>query len=216
MTKPALVCFDFDGTLADTWPVFRDVFEIVAARFALRAPTDAEVAQLRAMRTRAVMAWLGVSPVQLPAILRVARAQMAERATDIALVPGMAALLEALHARGVSVAVVSSNGEALVRQVLGPRLAAKVAAYRCGVGVFGKASRLRGVCRALRVSAAQSAFVGDEPRDVEAAQAAGLRMLAVGWGYAAPSALEGADGFCETVDALGAALGVTPSMGARN
>jgi phosphoglycolate phosphatase len=68
----------------------------------------------------------------------------------------------------------------------------------------------------MRVPAAQAVFVGDETRDVEAARTAGLRMLAVGWGYAASTALEGADGFCETVEALGAALGMTPSMGARN
>jgi phosphoglycolate phosphatase len=206
--SPALVCFDFDGTLADSWPIAREVFDLVVARFGLRAPDDAELAMLRTLGTREQLAWLGVSALTLPRLLRFARAELAERRAAMSLVAGMEGVLDALHARGVPVAIVSSNSERTVRAVLGTTRAARLAAYRCGVGLFGKAPRLRGVCRALGVPVAQAALVGDEPRDVDAARAAGMTMVAVGWGYAAPSTLVGADHNCGSVRELAAVLGV--------
>jgi phosphoglycolate phosphatase len=209
MTPPSLVCFDFDGTLVDSWPVAREVFDQVVVRFGLRAPSDEELAMLRTLGTRAQLAWLGVSPLLLPRVLRYARAQLAERSDAMALVDGMDALLDVLHERGVPIAVVSSNGERTVRRVLGAARSSQMAAFRCGVGLFGKASRLRGVCRAVGVPPVQAAFVGDEARDIHAARETGLVSVAVGWGYADVRTLSEADHLCETVAALARALGVS-------
>jgi len=197
-----LAIFDFDGTLADTFPVFRDVFDTVIERFALRRPTADEVEWLRRQPTADILRWLGVPMWQLPAIMRFARTRMQARASEITLFPGIAPLLAELAAAETRIAVVSSNAERTVRTVLGPTLMAQVSALRCGVGLLGKASRLRGVMRRERVDAAEVVFVGDEERDVTAARGAGVRAIAVAWGYADPSALAHADVVCDRVETL--------------
>ena len=199
--------FDFDGTLANTLPVFHDVFDTVIDRHALRRPNAAEVDWLRTQPTVEVLRWLGVSPWQLPAILRFARQRKQARAAEITLFPGIPALLAALADSDIRMAVVSSNAERTVRTVLGPALLAHMNALRCGVGLLGKASRLRGVLRELGVAPASAMFVGDEERDVAAARGAGVRAIAVTWGYAAATALAQADVVCEDVDSLTRALG---------
>lgn len=198
--------FDFDGTLANTLPVFQDVFDTVIDRHALRRPNAAEVDWLRTQPTVEVLRWLGVSPWQLPAILRFARLRMQARAAEITLFPGIAALLAALADSGIRTAVVSSNAERTVRTVLGPALLANVNALRCGVGLLGKASRLRGVMRELGATPAVTMFVGDEERDVAAARDAKVRAIAVTWGYAAAHALAQADALCDDLDSLTRAL----------
>jgi phosphoglycolate phosphatase len=197
-----LAIFDFDGTLADTFPVFRDVFDTVIDRYALRRPTADEVLWLRTQPTADILRWLGVPMWQLPAIMRFARTRMQARASEITLFPGVAALLSQLAAADTRIAVVSSNAERTIRTVLGPTLIAEVCALRCGVGLFGKASRLRGVMRRARVDAADAVFVGDEERDIAAARDAGVRAIAVTWGYAEASALSHADAVCDSVDVL--------------
>jgi phosphoglycolate phosphatase len=206
---PRLVAFDFDGTLVDSFPVFRTVFAEVAERFGLRRPAAAEAEALRGLPTRELLRRLDVPLARLPAILRDAQARMAHRAHAVAVVPGVPALLASLASRGVAVAVLSSNGEGLVRQVLGASLVAHVTAFRCGTALFGKAPRLRALVRRFRATGA-AVFVGDEERDIAAARAAGVRALAVTWGYATPAALGDADAICENVASLAGALGLRP------
>jgi phosphoglycolate phosphatase len=197
-----LAIFDFDGTLADTFPVFRDVFETVIDRYTLRRPTAEEVQWLRTQPTADILRWLGVPMWQLPAIMRFARTRMQARASEITLFPGVAALLSQLSAADTRIAVVSSNAERTIRTVLGPTLMAEVCALRCGVGLLGKASRLRGVMRREGVDASEVVFVGDEERDIAAARSAGVRAIAVTWGYAEASALSHADAVCGEVETL--------------
>ena len=99
-------------------------------------------------------------------------------------------MLRRLSARGVKVAIVSSNSEAVVRRVLGPELAGLVAHYGCGASIFGKAAKFRQVIRAAGVADADVLSVGDEVRDIEAARKVRLAAGAVTWGYATPEILQ--------------------------
>ena len=70
--------------------------------------------------------------------------------------------------------------------------AALIDDFDCGASMFGKAGHLRRVVRRSGVPATQVLCVGDEVRDIEAAAAAGLDIVAVSWGYALPAALAAA------------------------
>jgi len=201
-----LVMFDFDGTLANTFPIFRELCVEITERFGLRRIASHEVDTLRGLDTSAILSSLGVSRWQLPAIMKHARARMNEQADLIPLFHGIPALLHELANADVRLAVVSSNQESTVRTVLGSELSARVHSFACGVGLFGKASNVRGVVRDLGVAYAPSAMVGDEGRDIDAARKAGVTPIAVSWGYATATALQGADVHCETVDELRHAL----------
>ena len=95
----------------------------------------------------------------------------------------------ALKAKGIQVALVSSNTEANARAVLGPDPAGLVDHYGCGAGIFGKAPRFRQVIRRAGVGRAQVIPIGDETRDIEAAMEAGVASGAVAWGHARPELL---------------------------
>jgi phosphoglycolate phosphatase-like HAD superfamily hydrolase len=47
----------------------------------------------------------------------------------------------------------------------------------------GKARILRRICRRGAYESARTVYVGDETRDIEAAHHAGLKSVAVAWGY---------------------------------
>ena len=126
----------------------------------------------------------------------------AAKAEAFPLFEGIPEMLTELAAQGVPMAVVSSNAEVNVRRALGPELSAQVSAWSCGAGMFGKAKHFRDVLRKMRVPPQRALGVGDEIRDVEAAQEVGLKTAAVAWGFAMKPALEaaGPDYFFETVD----------------
>jgi phosphoglycolate phosphatase len=114
---------------------------------------------------------------------------MAQNISRIQLFGGMREFLRAAAAKGVQLAIVSSNSEENVRMVLGED-AALIRHYECGVALLGKRRRLRHVLRCSGVEPDKVLCLGDEVRDIDAAHGAGLAFGAVAWGYAAPEALQ--------------------------
>jgi phosphoglycolate phosphatase len=183
-----LLIFDFDGTLANSFPWFLGCINEAAARFRFRPIAPEEVDPLRSLGARQLMRHLRVSPWKLPLVARWMRRRMAAELGVVPLFGGVRALLEELDRRGVRLAVVSSNSAATVRRALGPH-ATLLGQVEGGASLFGKARRLRKVVRASGVRAEEVLCVGDEIRDAEAARRAGLAFGAVGWGYTHPDAL---------------------------
>ena len=186
-----LAIFDFDGTLADSLPWFRASFQDMITRFDLAPVRDDEVEGLRGMSAREIMARLNVSMWQLPAIVSDMRKRKLAAANEISLFKGIPAMLTDLQRRGIKTAIVSSDSEASVRQVLGPS-AALIARFDCGASLFGKHHKFKRVAKQLGTRPSEVLCIGDELRDIDAAKAAGMDSAAVAWGYALPAALQAA------------------------
>lgn len=184
-----LVIFDFDGTLADSAGWFRAVFNEVARQHGFREVDAGELEALRHLSTRAILRALGVPLWKIPLIANTMRRMAARDAGQIAPFTGASALLEALSERGMALGLVTSNTEANVRRILGPETSRHIRWRSCGVSLFGKAARFRALARASGTGPERVLAIGDEVRDIEAAQKAGIAAGAVSWGYAAPAAL---------------------------
>jgi len=190
MTIPYdLAIFDLDGTLLDSFPWFLDIVNAVADRHRFRRIEPDQVETLRGKDTREIIKFLGVSAWRIPAIARDMQRLKAMHLNDIALFPGVDAMLRALQARGVTLAMVSSDNEPNVRRALGSANAALISHYACGASLFGKAAKFKQVIKACGAPAARTICIGDEVRDVDAALKAGLAFGAVTWGYATEAAL---------------------------
>jgi phosphoglycolate phosphatase len=184
-----LTIFDFDGTLADSFPFFLSVFNTIADQHGFRRIDTSKAGQFRHYGTREMMAHVGMPAWKLPLASRTFMAMMKESAHAIALFDGIADALRHLAAHGVQLAVVSSNAEHNVRQVLGPELAGLIGQFECGMSIFGKASRIRSVLKTCGVAAREAIYVGDQGTDAEASRKAGVAFGAVHWGYATIEAL---------------------------
>jgi phosphoglycolate phosphatase len=184
-----LAIFDFDGTLADSFPFFLSVFNTIADRHAFRRIDVARAGALRHLGVRQMMDHVGMPAWKLPLASKTFMAMMQDSAHAISLFDGVADALRHLHEHGVQLTVVSSNSEHNVRAVLGPELAALVARFDCGMSVFGKASRIRAVLKACGVAPVDALYIGDQATDAEAARKAGVAFGAVHWGYATIEAL---------------------------
>jgi phosphoglycolate phosphatase len=184
-----LAIFDFDGTLADSFPFFISVFNQIADQHGFRRVDAAEAQDLRHHDTRAIMRHVGMPAWKLPLASRSFIGLMRDNAARIPLFEGVREALHTLDREGVRLAIVSSNSEQNVRLVLGPQLGALFGHYECGMSVFGKAGRIRKVVQRAAVPAAHALYVGDQALDAEAARKAGVAFGAVSWGYAPIEAL---------------------------
>ncbi len=183
-----LVIFDFDGTLADSFPWFLDVFDAVAERFDFRKLDRSNIEALRHLDARELMRLHGVPPWKVPMIAAHARTLQSRDLHRIPMFDGMAGVLEHLAVQGVQTAVVTSNARGNVETVLGAS-AGHIRHYACGASMFGKVAKFRTVMKAAGVKPEETLAIGDEVRDIDAAGACGMVAGAVVWGYSAPARL---------------------------
>jgi phosphoglycolate phosphatase len=184
-----LAIFDFDGTLADSFPFFLSVFNTIADRHGFAASTSHAPASCATYGVRQMMEHVGMPAWKLPLGVEDLHGDDAgQRPRHFACSTASPDALRHLHARGVLLTVVSSNAEHNVRTVLG-RSWRRWWRVRLRHVVFGKASRIRAVLKALRRGAGDALYIGDQATDAEAARKAGVAFGAVHWGYATIEAL---------------------------
>jgi phosphoglycolate phosphatase len=190
MPRYRLAMFDFDGTLADSFGWFATALREVTPRYRLTPLDDAQLQALRGLDARAIMQRLGLRWWKLPLLTREMRRRMRDDIAGIAPFDGVDTLLSSLKARGVAIAIVTSNSPGNVRAVLGDRAMSHVDALEGDVSIFGKQARLAKTLKRFACAPRDAVYVGDEIRDAQAAAALGMDFLGVGWGYTRPEALQ--------------------------
>lgn len=187
------VLFDLDGTLLDTAP------DMIAALNALRAEHALAPADYAAARSQVSNGAAGLLKLGFAHLDEVAREALRARfldqyAANLAVgttpFPGMLDVLAALEAVGLPWGVVTNKPAFLTE----PLLDALGLAARCAVTVSGdtleqrkpRPEPLLHAARSVGVSSAQTMYVGDAPRDIEAGRSAGMVTVAVSYGYHGP------------------------------
>jgi phosphoglycolate phosphatase len=187
-----LAIFDFDGTLADSFPFFLSVHNTIADRHGFRRIEPHEVPELRHRSPREIMKRAGLPLWKLPVVAQSFTTAMRERADEIPLFAGVDAALAVLQERGVTLALVTSNAIENVRHILGATALARFAHLECGASIFGKAALIKRTIKRIGIEPRETIYVGDQVADAEAAREARVAFGAVAWGYASIESLTAA------------------------
>ena len=200
----AALLFDLDGTLIDSAPDLAGAANDLRAQHGL-PPMPYE--SLRPMVGSGARGMVGVAFGVLPDDARFASlrdaflARYAERLLDSTRVfDAMAPVLDRLDAAGQRWGIVTNKAMRFAQPIIaGLGLATRSAVVIAGDSTaFAKPhpEPLFEAARRLGVVPTECAYVGDDPRDVVAGRAAGMRTLAAAWGYLGqgePVAAWGAD-----------------------
>ena len=199
-----LVIFDFDGTLADSFPFFVKAQHALAQRHGFTAIAEDRVDTLRRLGTRELLRELKFPTWKVP-IVAADFIRMMRGAPPVPLFPGIAETLRHLRESGTRLAILTSNSVDNVRRVLDAELMAAIELIDGGAHVLGKHRRIARMLKQAKADASQAIYIGDQVSDGEAARQAGVAFGAVGWGYSHADTLRamGAEEFFETVPELG-------------
>ena len=181
----AVILFDFDGTLADSFPALLRVAAKLAVEENKPVLTAEDIQAFRRLHASDLIRRSGLPKTKIPFWLSRIRREMALETPDMGSFPGMKEALAQLREDGAALAIVTSNGEENVRQFLGNhQWETWFDLVETGSPLFGKARLIRRAARRLGGADPDRVwYVGDELRDIEAARAAGVRAAAVTWGF---------------------------------
>jgi phosphoglycolate phosphatase len=189
LVQMAAIIFDFDGTIADSFEVIVDVFHDLTNR--PDRLTDEEMAELRGLPLEVVANHLKITWWKIPFLLTRGRRMMGQRMTDIPVFEGMGKVIDHLHAEGHELFVVSSNSKRNVRKFLKQHHLYKYfVEIRGNAGLIGKSRILKRLVRSNDLDMKDTIYIGDETRDILATRVIGMRIIAVGWGFASADFLE--------------------------
>ena len=184
--------FDFDGTLADTLTEALEIVNRLAPSYGFD-PISREFAEsLRGYGAREVIARVGVKPRVLPQLHLEIRRLLKDRIAMVNPFNGIPDAIANLAGGSVRLGVLTSNSADNVRSFLDRTGLLPHFQFVIGASsLFGKARHLRKIISTelAGVPVSEIAYIGDEVRDIQAAQKAGLRSIAVSWGLNTRDAL---------------------------
>lgn len=176
--------FDFDGTLADSLDTVIAIANRLAPEFGYPPTTAAEIEQLRNVSSRDILRSGRVARWKIPFLLRRLNRELGGELDQLRWIAGMEPVLRQLEAEGHQLGLVTSNSGRNVRRFLADRqMLTRFKVLQAGVTILGKQRVLKRLVRRQGWAAEQVCYVGDEVRDVEAARGAGVRSIAVTWGF---------------------------------
>lgn len=187
-----VIIFDFDGTIADVVPMIREIYNDMAKKRGLPELTDEVFENLRKKTLREAIKWIGVRPWQIPGLLNVGRKEFYKKRKEVALFEGCAELIIRLRNDDVPVYILSSNSTTTIRSVLRRYEIDDDVEVLKRSSLFGKASSIRRLVRSHSYQKECVYMIGDEVRDIEAANKAGVNGVAVTWGLQHESILAAA------------------------
>ncbi|MDP8204861.1 MAG: HAD hydrolase-like protein [Candidatus Tenebribacter mawsonii] len=180
--KYKLVIFDFDGTLADSFPWFIKMMDVVTEKFNLTKIDKNELEYLRKLDSLSFLKYLKIPLYKVPRISTFMRNMMSENIEEIKLFDGIENMFRTLKKLDHKIAIVSTNSKANISKVLGDDLIKMNDHFVGGVSVFGKESKLKKVIKLSGINKEDAIYIGDEMRDMLASKKIGMPCGAVAWG----------------------------------
>lgn len=209
------ILFDFDGTIADSRELAFVIYNEVALRRSFRTVHRDEIAELRLLTVKELLKRLEIPKRALPSLLREGLVEMRARIDQVEVVEGLAPVLRVMRNEVKLFGIVTSNSVEnvelfLARHQLDDLFDFVVSSSK----LSGKARHFRRAMEDHQLDPDQVVYVGNEIRDVKAARKAGIRVVAVSWGFNAGEALAdaGPQRLVDAVKDLPAGCGISSSV----
>lgn len=187
--KIKAIIFDFDGTIADSFDAFIKVVKDTAR--SRIADDSAQINELRKLSLPQIIKKLGIKQWQIPLFIAKGRRQMAKQMHTVEPFDGIKEAFDKLAQQGYSLYVLSTNSKKTIDTFLKKyKLDKNIIKVYANIGLLGKTRALEKLLKDAGLQVEQCIYVGDEIRDVEAAKKAGIKCVAVGWGYNHPDSLK--------------------------
>lgn len=183
-----LVIFDFDGVIADTIHL-----AIKTANSMLDGEGCSKRTSIKELREKGLKGL--TEDIKLPVYkvafyIRKSHGVFSREAASVKIFPGMKETLAKMK-KSCKLAIVTSNSKENVELILKNNGMGHFFEFvMAGVDFFGKAHKMKKALDIAGVRKEEAVCVGDEVRDVEAARKAGLKMIAVSWGFNSKKLLE--------------------------
>ncbi|OGX34210.1 MAG: hypothetical protein A3C36_04950 [Omnitrophica WOR_2 bacterium RIFCSPHIGHO2_02_FULL_52_10] len=185
-----VLIFDFDGTIADTFHKLLEIGNRLSVEFDFKKIEDEEVEELKHKSARETIAHLNIPLLKIPQIIAKAKRELNKEIGLIKPIHGLKEILIQLKSLGLRMGILTSNSLKNVHNFLDNNSLNFFDFVQTTPKIWSKNRSLMTLIDKQHLKIADVIYIGDETRDIIAAQKAGIRTIAVTWGYNSRRALE--------------------------
>ena len=183
--------FDFDGTLVDSFNCVAEKALLLADEFSLNAFKRDEIENLRHLSSKELIKFLHIPIYKIPKLIYKMRQHLRNEIPNLSPFPGIYQVVEHLYHTEAKLGILTSNSIENVNKWLelhGMRQFFKF--IHTEPNYFSKKYLLKKTIGCYKIDKSQAYYIGDETRDIEAAQKNKIKSIAVTWGYNSEMALQ--------------------------
>jgi phosphoglycolate phosphatase len=187
-----IVIFDFDGTLADTLRVNLQIIKDLGLNDGQEI-TEQIIDEFKNAHVSEFLQKHNISRVRLYLYFRKIKSELRERMGEVDIFPGLKEEIGKMHKAGYRLGILSSNDKANIDLFVSIHALTDFFDFvHTEKNIFAKDTKLKSILKTFGLKSEDVIYIGDEVRDIEAAKRAGLKNIAVTWGYNSPKILAAA------------------------
>ena len=170
------IVFDFDGTLADTFDIIKNIALKEYGEY------DVDVDLFKHVGAKGLLKKVNIPRWKLPQMMLHVSSKL-RKSKEINLFPDIIEMIIELKSN-YKLGIVSSNSNEIIYETLKKfELKDMFDFIYSESSLFGKHLVLKRMCKKHRLNSRNVIYVGDEDRDIIAAKKAGIKTIAVTWGF---------------------------------
>jgi len=170
------IIFDFDGTLIDTFDVIKNIVINEYGEY------DIDFELFKHKGAKGLLKKANIPRWKLPGMILNVTSKL-RKSENIKLFPGIVDLLYSLKSN-YKIGIVSSNSKDIIIDTLKKDNIENLFEFVYSESsLFGKHLVLKKMCKKHNINPLDVIYVGDEDRDIIAAKKAGIKNIAVTWGF---------------------------------
>lgn len=185
-----IIIFDFDGTIADSFPPMVKILKKQVKEMGYGDLTDKQIEVMRSMRPFDIIRHFRFPIWKIPKLIKTVREELFNQIDKINLFPGISELIENLKTKKIKYGILTSNSKKTVEALLNKNNLNGFEFIESETNIFKKSSHLAFIIKKYSLNKKDVVYVGDEVRDIEACREVGIDIISVTWGYNNKAVLE--------------------------
>jgi phosphoglycolate phosphatase len=184
------VIFDFDGTIADTFDFYFYILNQLADKFGFSKIEHNNIDLYRSMNSHEILEKLKIPKFKLPFVIFEARRLLKNGLNHISPFSDIKKVIDEIKSKNVLLGIITSNSVKNVNIFLKSYDFPQFDFVFSSMRIWEKSRTLKKVLLHNKLKPQSVFYIGDETRDIEAAHEAGVKAIAVTWGYNSEAVLK--------------------------
>ena len=178
-----IIIFDFDGTIADSFPPMVKILKKQVKEMGYGDLTDKQIEVMRSMRPFDIIRHFRFPIWKIPKLIQTVREELFNQIDRVKVFQGINELIKNLKTKKIKYGILTSNSKKTVEALLNRNNLKGFEFIESETNIFKKSSHLAFIIKKYSLYKNDVVYVGDEVRDIEACREVGVDIISVTWGY---------------------------------
>lgn len=181
--------FDFDGTLADSRGLALKLYNELCGKYGYPPVTEQQMIALSGLSIADRLRAVHIPAYRLPGLVMQLLRSFTRSVDQLHPFAELPELVRQLKQAGYRLSIISSNSPTNIKHFLHRFEMECFDDIEGSRNLFGKSRKINRYLNQNGLSSAETLYIGDELRDIEACRQSGIPVIAVAWGYDAKELL---------------------------